>query len=249
MTIDVDGRCLMVTEWRLPGGNISRDVPIPERWRRLLHDFAPTIAPDLRFAGLLEAWACPYDDGRMWILGIHSSESSLAEGLNTWLAATGVADSPAHNIKMIRSYAGPLADIAHNISGTSLRTFESDDAAQNGARWVQLTRWRVRADATKHSDRFAAVVDTLGPLIAHRLGHHRPVMAWVADTGDETLTIVALFTSRSAYEAAWEAMRQPGELRDATERHLILTEFVGGAAIDLFALASQTQVGDIGTAD
>jgi len=71
----------------------------------------------------------------------------------------------------------------------------------------------------------------------------------VADTGDETVTIVALFTSASAYGAAWAAMQQPGDLRDATERHLILTELVGGAGIDLFAMAAQTQVGDIGTAN
>jgi hypothetical protein len=239
----------MVTDWWLPSANSSRDVPIPERWQRFLLNFAPTIAPNLHFAGLLEAWACPYDDGRMWILGIHSSESSLDEGLNTWLAATGAADSPTGDIKLIRSYAGLLADIAHNIPGTSPRSFETDAAAQTGSRWVQLTRWRVRADAVQDSDRFAAVVDTLGPLIAHRLGHHRPALAWVADTGDETVTIVAQFTSASAYEAAWAAMRQPGELRDATEHHLILTELVGGAAIELFALAAQTQVGDIGTAD
>lgn len=249
MASDVDGRCLTVTEWRLPGPNGSRDIPIPERWRRFLHNFAPTIAPDLRFAGLLEAWACPYDDGRMWILGIHSSESSVDEGLNAWEAATGLADSPTDDVRMIRSYAGPVADIGHIVPGIALRTFETDAAAQDGERWVQLTRWRVRTDTIHDSDQFAAVVDTLGPLISRRLGHHRPVLAWVADTGDETLTIVALFTSASAYEAAWEAMRQPGELRDATERHLILTEFVGGAAIDLFALASQTQVGEIGNAD
>ena len=146
MAIEVDGRCLMVTEWRHPGANGSRNVPIPERWQRFLHDFAPTIAPDLRFAGLLEAWACPYDDGRMWILGVHASESSVDEGLNAWQMASGVGASPAGAVRMVRSYAGPLADIGHVVPGTALRAFESDAAVQAGERWIQMTRWRLRAD-------------------------------------------------------------------------------------------------------
>src|SRR5690348_11552772 len=118
--IDVDGRCLMVTEWRLPGTDSSNLIPIHERWQRFLLDFVPNVAPDLRFAGLLEAWACPYDDGRMWILGIHSSESSLDEGLSTWQTATGSDTSPNHDVKVVRSYAGPIADIVHVVPGFAL---------------------------------------------------------------------------------------------------------------------------------
>jgi hypothetical protein len=114
---------------------------------------------------------------------------------------------------------------------------------------MQLTRWRIRPNANERGDQIEIVVNALGPLIASRLGHHPPVMAWVADTGDETLTIVALFTSESAFDAAWVAMRRPGDLRDLTERYLILTELVGGAAIDLFALAAETQTGEPRNAD
>ena len=197
MTIDADGRGLMVTEWRLPGANSSRDVPIPERWQRFLLDFAPTIAPNLHFAGLLEAWACPYDDGRMWILGILSSESSLDEGLNTWLAATGAADSPTDDIKMIRSCAGPLADIAHNIPGTSPRSFETDAAspdritlgaadalASPGGRGPGLRPVRRCRRHARPADRASTRPSPPGPDL-------------VADTGDEMVTIVALFTFSS----------------------------------------------------
>ena len=249
MTFEHDGRYLTVTEWRLTEPNHAQDGLERKQWQSFLRDVIPPVVPDLRFVGLIELWACLAADGRMWIVGLHSSESSVGEGFDAWQASNNGSGKHAGDGRMIRSYSGPLVDVGHVVPGTTLRTRESIPAPSVGQQWIQLTRWRVRPDGESGPDQVGTVLNAVGPLVIRHLGNQRPMMAWVADSGDDTVTFAALFSSPTASEAAWESMRQPGTLRDATDRHLILLEFVGGEVVDLFAFAARAQARDAPDSD
>ena len=244
MTIETDGRCLMVSEWRIAAPDITRNHHARETWLSFLRGTVTPRAPDLRFAGVLEAWACLGEDGRMWILEIHASEASVDEGMRAWHTVDARPRSTDNiDARLVRSYAGPLIDLAHVAPGAALRAMESDPDGKTGRRWINVMRWQIRAEIRPAPERFTTVATMIGPLVVREIVGQRPVMACVANTGDDTVVFAGLFTSASALEAAWQAVRRPGALREATERHLILTEFVAGEVIDLFALAAEAQIG------
>ena len=113
---------------------------------------------------------------------------------------------------------------------------ETAPGNQVNERWLQLTRWQIRSDGTEDVRGFEDTVSTLSPLIAPLIDDFEPHVFLAADPDDGTLALAGMFASSGSMEEAWQAMRRPGPLRDALERHLILTEFVAGEVVDLFAL-------------
>jgi hypothetical protein len=154
----------------------------------------------------------------------------------------GRADNDA---AMVRHYAGPIVDIFHHGHGSILRQMESGSGKQGNERWLQLTRWQIRSEGIEDGDRFENTLSTLSPLITPVIDNFGPLVFLAADPGDSTLALAGMFTTPDSMEGAWQAMRLPGQLRDTLERQFILTEFVAGAVIDLFALGHDTDVAEV----
>jgi hypothetical protein len=173
----------------------------------------------------------------MWIASLHASDSSVEEGLQAFQTISRRIGGVDSNAAMIRHYAGPIVDIFRHGRGSILRQMETASGSQENERWLQLTRWQIRADGTADGNRFEHTVSTLSPLIAPLIDDFEPHVFLAVDPGDGTLALAGKFASSESMEEAWHALRRPGPLRDALERHLILTEFVAGAVIDLFALS------------
>ena len=173
----------------IPARTLPEIVPIPGNLAQLpARDLAPR-APDLRFAGVLEAWACRTRMDSMWILEIHASEASVDEGMRAWQIASTLAPPPQYRCQ-------DSFDRTPDPSSTSPMSFPAQPSVQlspiwtkrPAERWINVTRWRIRAEIQRATRRFTTVVDMIGPLVVRDFGHMRPVMACVANTGDDTVT-------------------------------------------------------------
>jgi hypothetical protein len=176
----------------------------------------------------------------MWIASLHASESSIEEGLLAFQAISESVEGFESGGAMIRHYAGPIVDLFHHGRGSHLRLMDSAPSRQGDKRWLQVTRWQIRPDGLQDLDRFESIIATLSPLMAPLIDEFEPLVFVAANPGDSTLALASQFASLARMEEAWQAMRRPGPLRDELERHLILTEFVSGEMIDLFAFNDWT---------
>jgi hypothetical protein len=240
-----DGRSLMISEWRF---RVADHVPgrtHRERWQHFVRHAFPGQAPDLRFTGTIEGWACIGDDGRMWITSLHASEFSIEESLTAIRTIDELNKNADGEPAMIRHYSGPITDIFCHGRGSILRQLESGPGPTGADhRWLMLTRWHIRSDGTEDVGRFERAIATLSPLITPLIEDFGPRALLAVDPGDSTLALAGMFTSSTAMEGAWQAMREPGPLRDALERHLILTEFAAGEVLDLFALGDNPSLSE-----
>ena len=231
-------RYMMASEWRFTNPE-PENGSLRDYWQTFFGQAAADRAPELRFMGMLEAWACPGDMGRTWLFSVHASESSVDEGIAAWRTTTSACSFGPDLLRVGRSFSGPLVDVVHEDQEYPLQRLDLDSSVDKGDRWLMLTRWRLRPGPAETGNAGDSLRHQLNSFFRPRSGAQRPLVAWVADSGDETIAFVSLFTSSAALEAAWDDIRQPGAIRDVMEHQLIMTDFISGQVIDLFGLADQ----------
>ena len=195
-------RYMMASEWRFTNPAQDQSCSVRDHWQAFFRQTAVERAPALRYMGLLEAWACPSDMGRTWIFTVHASETSVNEGIAEWRSSTSACGFGPELVPAGKSFSGPLAEIVHDDQESALHRRELDSSVQADDRWLLLTRWRLRPALAETAGAGDNLLHHRNAFFVHRVGDHRPIVAWVADSGEETIAFVSLFTSSAALEAA-----------------------------------------------